>query len=197
MVFFEKSDPVICVQCIGLFMWSQDKYIKALNFAANAHGSQQVPGKDYSYIVHCASVAAEIMSAIGRENRTDANLAVQCAILHDTIEDTETTYEIISSEFGSKVAIGVQALTKDKKLEKSRQLKDSLERILMQTKEIAMVKLADRITNLQEPPAFWNKEKRVSYLQEARLILATLRSSSNFLSERLERKITEYLQFIK
>lgn len=178
-------------------MWSQDKYLKALNFAAHAHGSQTVPGRNYSYIVHCAGVASEVMAAIGKENHTDANLAVQCAILHDTLEDTEITFEMINSEFGLKVAIGVQALSKNKSLEKSEQLKESLSRIKQQTKEIAMVKLADRITNLQEPPAFWNKEKRIQYLQDAKLILINLRSASKFLSDRLERKTTEYLQFIR
>ena len=50
----------------------------------------------------------------------DRSLAIQLALLHDTIEDTKTTYEEIQNLFGSIVADGVKALTKDTALEKEK-----------------------------------------------------------------------------
>jgi (p)ppGpp synthase/HD superfamily hydrolase len=72
---------------------------------------------------------------------------MQVAILHDTIEDTDATYDDLSDKFGSRVADGVLALTKDSTLpSKSAKMADSLQRIEAQPIEIAIVKLCDRIT---------------------------------------------------
>ena len=54
------------------------------------------------------------------------------------------------------------------------------------------MKLADRITNLQPPPAHWTKKKVAAYKKEARLILAELGEASDYLSERLAEKIRNY-----
>ena len=75
------------------------------------------------------------------------------------MEDTPATFEEISISFGLEVAEGVLALTKNQDLPKSEQMLDSLSRIKDQPKEVKAVKLADRITNLQEPPKYWNKSK--------------------------------------
>ena len=173
-------------------MWSQEKYLKALDFAARAHGTQQVPGKEYSYVVHLCNVCMEVLAAFTVSGTFDADLALQCALLHDTIEDTEMEYADIEQHFGSAVARGVLALTKDKTLPKTRQLADSLERIRQQPDEIGMVKLADRITNLQPPPSFWTKEKIRLYGAEAGEILTALVHCSTYLAERLKSKIAGY-----
>ena len=65
--------------------WSQEKYIKAYNFAAEAHKGQKVPGTDLPYIMHLSLVSMEIMAALSVENDLDGDLAIQCALLHDTI----------------------------------------------------------------------------------------------------------------
>jgi (p)ppGpp synthase/HD superfamily hydrolase len=86
----------------------------------------------------------------------------------------------------------VQALSKDKKLEKNLQLADSLKRIMNQPKEVAIVKLADRITNLQKPPAHWTIEKKKEYLKQANNIHKQLASSNKYLANRLQQKIEDY-----
>ena len=94
--------------------WDQDKYNLTLNYAATAHGEQKVPGTSYSYIVHLTEVAQEVMAAIVYAAKTgaelDADLAVQCALLHDVIEDTRVTYDEIARSFSEPVADGVLAL---------------------------------------------------------------------------------------
>jgi (p)ppGpp synthase/HD superfamily hydrolase len=134
----------------------------------------------------------EIIAALSQESGYDGDLAIQCALLHDTIEDTDTTYAQIKSTFGIRVADGVQALSKNPDLEKSQQLTDSLDRIQQQPQEIWMVKLADRITNLQPPPTHWTDEKILRYQQGAVEIHARLQTASPYLGSRLAKKIHNY-----
>jgi len=176
--------------------WSQESYIKAYRFAAEKHKGQLVPGTEWSYLAHLSMVSMEIIAALNHETDMDGDMAVQVAILHDSIEDTDTIYDEVLSEFGPKVADGVLALTKDENVEKQNQMRDSLRRIKPQPKEIWMVKLADRVTNLQPPPYYWTTEKRKKYLDQAKLILDELRACSVFLSNRLNEKIQAYQSYI-
>lgn len=172
--------------------WHQDDYRKAYRFAAQAHKWQKVPGTDLPYIMHLSFVVMEIIAALRNNDDYDGNLAVQCALLHDVIEDTRTRYEQVETEFGEAVAGGVLALSKDKKLDKSLQMADSLKRIKQQPREIWMVKLADRITNLQPPPWYWSKDKISHYGEEALTIYNALREANDALANRLLAQIEQY-----
>jgi guanosine-3',5'-bis(diphosphate) 3'-pyrophosphohydrolase len=181
--------------------WSQDVYVKAWDFATLAHHGQTyggpVDGQQFDYINHVGSVAMELIWALNNTPEADGNLAIQCALLHDTLEDTEATYEQLASIFGKNVAEGVKALTKDESLStKHEQMVDSLERIKMQPVEIWMVKLADRITNLSAPPFYWTKEKKIKYREEALLIHSELHTANSYLSERLISRVNSYQDYI-
>ena len=177
--------------------WKQEDFIKAWNYASAVHNGQLMPGSDIPYINHIGLVAMEAMGAIANSNAINSpNLLVLCAILHDTLEDTDATYEDIVDEFGTAVASGVLALSKKAELpSKQEKMKDSLERIKKEPVEIWMVKLCDRITNLQPPPHHWDKEKIARYKKEAILILNELGSVNNFLADRLKSKIEKYDQY--
>ncbi len=177
-------------------IWDQDLYIKAWRFAADAHLGQTVPGTDIPYLNHLGNVAMEVMSAVAETEVADPNLAVQAALLHDTIEDTSCDYASIKELFGQSVADGVQALSKNPEAgDKKAQMQDSLARIRLQPKEIWMVKLADRITNLQAPPQHWSLEKAVRYRNEAQMILDALGEANTLLAARLQAKIENYKQY--
>jgi (p)ppGpp synthase/HD superfamily hydrolase len=176
-------------------LWSPEIYITACRFAAQAHQGQLVPGTDLPYMLHFSLVCMETMTALTVEAGHDADLAIQCALLHDVIEDTAITYDEVLADFGKHVADGVLALSKDPHLEKSQQLADSLRRIQLQPVEVWMVKLADRITNLQPPPAHWSKEKIKLYRAEAVGINAALKDASPLLAARLAEKINRYAAF--
>lgn len=177
--------------------WSQDIFIRAFNFAARAHRDQKLPGTDYPYLYHVSLVSMEILAALNGEEERDGNLAIQCALLHDVLEDTDTSFEQLRSEFGSEVANGVRALTKNRSLSGSAGIRDSLNRIVEQPREVWMVKMADRITNLQPPPAHWDEEKIREYREEAILIHERLREGSLLLAERLRLMIDNYQRFIR
>lgn len=168
-----------------------DLYVDALHFAARAHGAQRTP-TGMPYVVHLASVAMEVMHALRAEPGRDEDLAVTCALLHDVVEDTGTELEAVSVAFGERVARGVAALTKDERLPKHERMADSLERILREPPEVAMVKLADRVTNLAPPPDHWTAEKIGAYREEARLIHGRLGHASGFLAARLASRIERY-----
>lgn len=173
--------------------WSQDKYIQAYKFAANAHQGQLVPGTQISYIMHLSLVSMEVIAALGDEPvGVDQDLAVQCALLHDVIEDTPVSYGEVVAEFGVPVANGVLALSKSKSLDRAEQMSDSLRRIQEQPLAVWMVKLADRITNLQKAPAYWNTEKKQAYRTEAIQIWNALKPASESLARRLREKIDTY-----
>ncbi|EPJ47504.1 MAG: hypothetical protein OFPII_12290 [Osedax symbiont Rs1] len=177
-------------------MWDQDQYIKAWNFATKVHNSQQLPGTDLPYINHLGLVTMEVLAALPHSLFDNPTLAMQCALLHDTIEDCAVSFEQLKSIFGEAVAEGVQALSKNRELgDKATQMQDSLQRIKRQPIEIALVKLADRTTNLQPPPSHWSAEKCLRYCIEAQLIHDQLGDASPYLAARLSSKITNYQQY--
>jgi (p)ppGpp synthase/HD superfamily hydrolase len=177
-------------------VYNPDRYVEALEFAADAHAGQTVPGSRLPYVVHVVSVAGEVIAALARESVDKPELAVLCALLHDTVEDTPRTREDIARTFGEEVAAGVDALSKRSELPKEQRMGDSLERIVACPREVAWVKLADRIVNLSEPPHYWTNEKRQAYQAEAGVILARLGHASVTLSERLRARIAEYGKYI-
>ena len=167
--------------------WNQDLYTKTWRFASEVHLGQKLPGSEISYINHLANVTQEIMAALANGVEVDQpDLAVQCALLHDTIEDIDCTFELVLELFGPDVANGVMALSKDTSLgSKEDMMTDSLCRIKQQPKEVWMVKIADRISNLQKPPAHWNRDKAQRYQQEAQRIHDALKDACPFLAQRL------------
>ena len=177
-------------------MKTQTLYQEAIKFAAEKHLGLKVPGTDLPYVVHLSNVAMEIMIASFNTDNFNLGLAVQAALLHDTIEDTSTDFAELESKFGIEVATAVSALTKNNGPTKEQSMVDSLARIKKMPFEIWAVKLADRITNLQPPPKHWDNERKIDYREEAKLILNELKEGNEFLARRLESKIDEYQIYI-
>lgn len=178
--------------------WTPETAMAAARFAAEAHQciGQTVPGTDIPYFYHVSLVAIEVMNALSLEDAHDGDLAVQCALLHDVLEDTPATALQLAAQFGPVVTAGVQALTKDAVIaDKGARMRDSLKRIRQQPRAVWMVKLADRIVNLQPPPDDWNAAKVDQYRQEAREILHSLGAASPVLADRLTDKIRSYGRF--
>jgi (p)ppGpp synthase/HD superfamily hydrolase len=172
--------------------WTQETYHKAYWFAAQAHHGQVFQGTELPYIVHPTLVCMEVMAALEQEPEHDAELAIQCALLHDVIEDSDLTAEQLGDQFPPEVVKGVVALSKNPALPKDEQLRDSLNRIQQERPEVWMVKLADRIVNLRPPPAEWRAAKIAAYRQDAELIYTRLQQASPFLAQRLRDKIQAY-----
>jgi len=178
-------------------MNTQELYQNAIKFAGEKHKNQMVPGTESNYLLHLSNVAMEILIASKYED-FNVDFAIQVALLHDSIEDTETTFDEIKEHFGKDIALAVLALTKNDKItDKKEKMIDSLNRINVLSKEVGMVKLADRITNLQKPPKTWGKEKIVKYLDIAKVMGEMLKNKSEYLNNRLDKKIFEYQKYLK
>lgn len=177
---------------------TQELYQKAMKFAGEKHAFQKVTGTESNYLLHLSNVAMEILIAYAYKSNFNIDLALPIAVLHDTLEDTNATLEELKTEFGERVANGVSALTKNEALlSKQERMIDSLERVNRLEKEVGMVKLADRITNLQVPPKHWSKEKIQAYWQEAMVIDELLPNKNEYLNNRLKEKIKAYEVYCK
>ena len=179
-------------------MEAQTLYQEAIKFATAKHleKEQNVPGTDLPYVVHLSNVAMEIIIASSNADNFNLGFAVQVALLHDTIEDTSADFGELENKFGVEIAKAVFALTKNSELPKEQQMPDSLTRIKKLQSEVWAIKLADRITNLQQPPSNWDNAKKIKYQKEARTILNELKDCNDFLARRLEAKIEEYGNYL-
>ena len=183
-------------------MWSIDEIQKTWHLAAKLHHGQiykdASEGRDMAYLFHIGSVTFEMMTAVLKEPELNAGLAIKCAILHDTIEDTSIDFHEVQNLFGEEVAHGVMALSKNEELETKREMmEDSLQRIKQQPKEVWAVKMADRICNLYLHPHHWSKEKIIKYREEALFIHHELKEGSPYLADRLYTRILAYTAFIE
>jgi (p)ppGpp synthase/HD superfamily hydrolase len=180
------------------YMGIQTLYQETIKYATAKHleKEQKVPGTDLPYVVHLSNVTMEVIVAAFNTEKFDLGFAIQVALLHDTIEDTSADFGELEGRFGVKIAEAVSALTKNKDLPKEQQMMDCLVRIKKLQPEVSAIKLADRITNLQQPPVHWDREKRIKYQKEARVILSELKEGNSFLANRLESKIEEYGKYI-
>ncbi|GAB3946213.1 HD domain-containing protein [Spirosoma harenae] len=177
----------------------QTIYQQTIKFATLKHlqKSQTIPGTELPYVVHLSNVAMEILIAAPYTDNFDLAFAIQVALLHDTLEDTETSFSELSVQFGVDVANGVLSLTKNEALPKFERMTDSLSRIKSQRSEVWAVKLADRITNLQVPPLHWTTAKKKEYKSEAVFILESLKGGNNYLETRLAQKIADYEVYVQ
>lgn len=171
----------------------QDAWLRAWRFAAQVHNAQRYPGTELPYLTHLGAVAMEVLVAHQLAPLFKPELALQCALLHDTLEDTPTTEAELLALFGPEVTAGVAALTKNASLPKDEAMADSLRRIRQQPREVWVVKLADRIANLEgQPPPHWDADRTQAYRREAERILSELGAAHDALAQRLLQKIERY-----
>lgn len=167
----------------------------AKDFAFQAHSNHYFPD-GRRYFTHLETVSKLSKQALDHDSSLDEGVLLSTAYLHDTIEDTEATSEDIFKIFGFIIADAVSALTKDKSLPKVEQMDNSLHRIIRMSKEVWVVKMADRIANLSQTLLLsdkkWSPEYKEYYRNEAILINYTLGGASPYLSKKLSLLINIY-----
>lgn len=142
--------------------------IKAVAFAADKHRNQRRKDVDASpYINHPIALAQVLANEGGVED-----VEVLCAaVLHDTLEDTQTTAAELASLFGAKVTGIVLEVTDDKALDKAVRKEEQVRHAPHLSPEAKLVKLADKICNLRDilasPPSDWTAERKQAYFDWA------------------------------
>jgi len=164
--------------------------LKALRFASEKHNDQRRKDARASpYINHPIQVV-EILWQLG--DVRDSTLLV-ASILHDTIEDTGTQPEEIKTEFGQDVLALVLEVTDDKSLPKQERKQLQVEHAPHKTYKAKLLKLADKISNVQDiitsPPRDWSLERQREYLLWTEKVVAGLRG----VNENLERHYDDLL----
>jgi guanosine-3',5'-bis(diphosphate) 3'-pyrophosphohydrolase len=116
-------------------------------------------------------------------------------ILHDTVEDTDTTPQELRILFGEEVAAIVLEVTDDKALPKSERKRLQVESASRGSVPAKCVKLADKICNLRDvthnPPPNWSPERRREYFYWAERVVAGLRGANLPLEELFDRLLRE------
>jgi GTP diphosphokinase / guanosine-3',5'-bis(diphosphate) 3'-diphosphatase len=156
--------------------------LKALHFAAIKHRDQRRKDAEVSpYINHPIEVA-ELLARIG--GVTDL-VILQSAILHDTVEDTQTTPEELEAAFGPEVRRVVEEVTDDKRLPKAERKRLQIEHAPHLSVRAKQIKIADKISNVQAvtktPPVDWPLERRREYLDWTENVVAGLRGCNQSL----------------
>ena len=156
-----------------------NKLIQVLNFAAEKHKNQRRKDVEASpYINHPIALANVLANEGGIANRE-----ILCAaILHDTLEDTETTEIELRDHFGDTIAAIVLEVTDDKKLPKEQRKQLQIDHAPHISQGAKLVKLADKICNLRDmlsaPPKDWSVERKQAYFQWAEDVVAGLRGTN-------------------
>jgi GTP diphosphokinase / guanosine-3',5'-bis(diphosphate) 3'-diphosphatase len=139
----------------------------ALSFAAAKHRDQRRKDRAASPYINHPIALAETLARMGVADP----VVLQAAILHDTIEDTETTPDEIEEHFGAEVRAVVEEVTDDKALPKATRKQLQLEHAASLSDRAKLVKLADKICNVLDvtysPPPDWDQERRRQYLDWA------------------------------
>ena len=151
------------------------KILDAASFAAEKHKDQTRKGNGQPYINHPIEVA-KLLTDVGGIADTDMIVA---GLLHDTVEDTDTTFDELEEKFGSRAAGFVRELTDDKSLPKAERKRLQVEHAPHMTREAKQIKIADKISNITDithnPPAGWSTERRREYIEWGERVVAGLR----------------------
>ena len=158
----------------------------AYHFAAAKHVGQRRKGEAAEpYVNHLTEVADLVARATGG----DLDIVV-AAVLHDTVEDTETTVAEIEARFGSRIAGLVTEVTDDKSLLKAERKRLQIEHAAHASPGAKTIKLADKTSNLRamvsSPPKGWPAERRAEYLDWARQVVAGCRGTNPWLESQFD-----------
>lgn len=168
---------------------------QAREFAYEVHKDHYYPD-GRPYVSHLETVSELSRQSLLEDSTLNEGTLLCVSYLHDTIEDTSASYEHLVTLFGSSISESVLALSKNKSLSKQQQIQDSLNRILLTSKEARVVKLADRIANLSQTLLLtdnkWTLNYKEYYREESILIHQKLGSSSSLLSQKLSTLISIY-----
>ena len=150
--------------------------IKALAFAADKHRNQRRKDADSSpYINHPIALAEVLANEAGVEDER----VLVAAILHDTIEDTETTEQELIRLFGKEVADIVLEVTDDKSLPIAERKRLQIEHAPSLSRRARLIKLSDKVCNLRDvassPPKDWPLERKREYFDWAKAVVDGVR----------------------
>jgi guanosine-3',5'-bis(diphosphate) 3'-pyrophosphohydrolase len=166
--------------------------LTALRFAAQTHSRQRRKDSAASPYINHPIAVAECLARVG--GVTDLTM-LQAAILHDTIEDTQTTPQELAEQFGQEVRLLVQEVTDDKSLPKEERKRLQVEHAPQLSAAAKQIKMADKICNLGDisptEPVDWPLHRKREYLEWAKKVVAGCRGCSRQLEQHFDSVLDE------
>jgi len=152
------------------------KLAHAADYAARQHIAQRRKGERAEpYVNHLIEVAALLAEATAGEDV----VLLMGGLLHDTLEDTDATYEDLEQRFGSEVAALVAEVTDDKSLPKEERKRLQITKTPGKSRRAKLLKLADKTSNLrglmQNPPVGWTQARLRDYVVWAEEVVRSCR----------------------
>ncbi|XP_036336927.1 guanosine-3',5'-bis(diphosphate) 3'-pyrophosphohydrolase MESH1-like [Rhagoletis pomonella] len=162
------------------------KLMQGLQFAASKHRMQRRKDNETPYINHPINVATILAVEGGISDET----VLIAALLHDTVEDTDTTFEEIEIQFGADICSIVREVTDDKSLEKQERKRLQIKHAATSSSKAKLVKLADKLDNLRDlgrkPPIGWSVERQEQYYVWAKKVVDNMRGTNAELEQKLD-----------
>jgi guanosine-3',5'-bis(diphosphate) 3'-pyrophosphohydrolase len=153
------------------------RILSAATFAAERHRDQRRKGKDASPYINHPLALASLLAGCGVREPT----VLMAALLHDTVEDTATTFADLEHAFGTEVAGIVREVTDDKLLPKAERKRLQVEHAAHLSRRAKLVKLADKICNLRDllvsPPTEWTAQRKREYFDWAKAVVDPMRGA--------------------
>jgi guanosine-3',5'-bis(diphosphate) 3'-pyrophosphohydrolase len=150
--------------------------LRALQFSARKHRDQRRKDREASPYINHAIEVAHVLASVGAV--TDVPV-LAAALLHDTIEDTQTTAAELEQQFGRDVRLLVEEVTDDKRLPKAERKRLQVAHARDASHRAKLIKLGDKICNVRDvthsPPADWPLERRREYLDWTEQVVAGCR----------------------
>jgi len=147
-------------------------FVRALAFASRKHSQQRRKDADASPYINHPIALVSILAVEAGINDCDTLCA---ALLHDTIEDTDTSVEELVEAFGGPIASLVQEVTDDRRLPKAERKLRQVEHAAHLSPKACSVKLADKIANLRDvadrPPVNWPLARRQEYFDWSKQVV--------------------------
>ena len=173
-----QPSPAIAVRCNADMMYSETQLgslLAAVAFAADKHRKQRRKDAEATpYINHPLALVQILWTTGGVRDVA----ALMTAVLHDTVEDTDTTSAELAQHFGAEVAGLVGELTDDKRLAKDERKRLQIVNAAHKSLKAKQVKLADKIHNLscinRDEPTAWTIERKRAYADWAEQVVAGL-----------------------
>ena len=172
--------------------------LRALSFAAQKHRDQRRKGGEASpYINH----PIEVARALAEDGGVSDLVTLQAALLHDTIEDTDTTPEELERAFGAEVRRVVEEVTDDQSIDdKAARKRIQASRAPRLSERAKLVRIGDKIANVRDvsyaPPSRWSLERRREYVDWTREVVDGCRGVNAALEARYDRELERALRVL-
>lgn len=164
-----------------------DLVLRAVAFAAHKHRDQRRKDKEASpYINH----PIELAHVLWDEGEVRDPLVIAAALLHDTLEDTETSWQELRGEFGEEIADIVLEVTDTQWIRKEVRKRLQVAKARHSSEAARLVKLADKICNVRDlgtrAPDGWSLERKRQYFDWAKEVVDRLRGTHAELERRFD-----------